>query len=82
MPWNLWLGRGAWGAGSVKGKKVDVKIFQLCTCLCLMSEGGGRKGEKELEKKTFRNMAGNKHQEKEYPQGVSARLSPLLCLRL
>lgn len=29
MPWNLWLGRGHGGRGSVKGKKVDVKIFPV-----------------------------------------------------
>lgn len=57
-------GRGR-GGGSVKGKKVDVKIFPVVYMLCLMSEG--EKGEKNW-RKTFRNMAGNKHQEKEYPQ--------------
>lgn len=44
-----------------------LRFFQLCTCLCLMSEGW-EKGEQEFEKKTFRNVAGNKRQEKVYPQ--------------
>ena len=39
----------------------------LCLLLCLITEGW-EKGEKEFEKKIFRNVAGNKSQEKVYPK--------------
>ena len=75
---GILLGRGRGGRGSVKGKKIDAKILPvvymslwlfvcLCLLLCLLSEGW-EKGEKEFEKKIFRNVAGNKSQEKIYSQ--------------
>ena len=82
-------GGGAGGRGSVEGKKIDAKILpvvymSLClfvyVCCSAFYQRGGRRVKKNLRKKYLEMWQGTKVRRKYIHKGVSARLSPLLCL--